>query len=201
MTDYHKILGLKRNATKAQIKRAYRRLALKWHPDKNKSPDAEAMFIKITEAYKVLSNPDTNRKSRSRKTRSSSTRKQHKKTQDKSAYKKWSDFMAECAQKEAKREAQMKYKDFKRAKFKYEKDSRTLFFFIITLTFLTIFYAAEVGNLRLAMHKEVTSEKIKEAREALNKAIRTRNILFITLTVLVSYFVYRYQKNKKHFTG
>ncbi|MEM2576947.1 MAG: DnaJ domain-containing protein, partial [Candidatus Bathyarchaeia archaeon] len=53
--DYYEILGVPRNATKEEIKRAYRKLALKYHPDVNKSPDAEEKFKEISEAYAVLS--------------------------------------------------------------------------------------------------------------------------------------------------
>ncbi len=52
--DYYKILGVSRNATNDEIKKAYRKLALKFHPDKNKSPDAEEKFKTIAEAYDVL---------------------------------------------------------------------------------------------------------------------------------------------------
>ncbi|MDW8083892.1 MAG: DnaJ domain-containing protein [Candidatus Caldarchaeum sp.] len=52
--DYYEILGVPRNATKEEIKRAYRRLALQYHPDRNKSPDAEEKFKEISEAYAVL---------------------------------------------------------------------------------------------------------------------------------------------------
>ena len=53
--DYYSILGVKRNATEEDIKKAYRKLALKYHPDKNKSPKAEERFKEIAEAYEVLS--------------------------------------------------------------------------------------------------------------------------------------------------
>ncbi len=59
-TDYHKILGLKKDAGPDDIKRAYRQLAKKYHPDINKSPDAHDQFIKITEAYEILINMDLN---------------------------------------------------------------------------------------------------------------------------------------------
>ncbi|KFM58071.1 DnaJ-like protein subfamily B member 4, partial [Stegodyphus mimosarum] len=53
--DYYKILGISRNATEDEIKKAYRKLALKYHPDKNKTKEAEEKFKEIAEAYEVLS--------------------------------------------------------------------------------------------------------------------------------------------------
>lgn len=53
--DYYQILGLNQTATDDEIKRAYRRLALKYHPDKNQSADADSRFREIAEAYEVLS--------------------------------------------------------------------------------------------------------------------------------------------------
>lgn len=55
--DYYDILGVSRNASKEEIKKAYRKLALEWHPDRNKSPQATERFKEINEAYEVLSNP------------------------------------------------------------------------------------------------------------------------------------------------
>lgn len=52
--DYYEILGLDRNASKADIKKAYRKLALKYHPDKNPDKAAEEKFKEISEAYAVL---------------------------------------------------------------------------------------------------------------------------------------------------
>nr|BDT62136.1 MAG: heat shock protein 40-like protein [Litopenaeus vannamei majanivirus Nimav-1_LVa] len=53
--DYYKILGLSKDASEGDIKRAYRNMALKYHPDKNKSDDAEEKFKLVAEAYEVLS--------------------------------------------------------------------------------------------------------------------------------------------------
>lgn len=54
--DYYKTLGVPRDAADDQLKRAYRKLALKFHPDKNQgNPEAEAKFKDISEAYEVLS--------------------------------------------------------------------------------------------------------------------------------------------------
>jgi molecular chaperone DnaJ len=53
--DYYEALGVSRDATKDQIKDAYRKLALQYHPDRNKAPEAEERFKEISEAYAVLS--------------------------------------------------------------------------------------------------------------------------------------------------
>jgi curved DNA-binding protein CbpA len=54
---YYKILGVKREASKEEIKEAYRKLAFKYHPDKNPDVEAHKKLIKINQAYEVLSNP------------------------------------------------------------------------------------------------------------------------------------------------
>ncbi|KAI6228625.1 DnaJ domain-containing protein [Aphelenchoides fujianensis] len=55
--DYYKVLGVAKGATDDEIKKAYRKMALKFHPDKNKEAGAEAKFKEVAEAYDVLSDP------------------------------------------------------------------------------------------------------------------------------------------------
>ena len=58
MRDFYDILGVSRSATDADIKKAYRRLARRYHPDVSKEPDSEQRFKEMKEAYDVLRNPE-----------------------------------------------------------------------------------------------------------------------------------------------
>jgi molecular chaperone DnaJ len=60
--DYYEVLGVPRDADQASIKDAFRRLALRYHPDRCKEPGAEERFKQIAEAYAVLSDPDKRRR-------------------------------------------------------------------------------------------------------------------------------------------
>lgn len=60
MTNYYEILEVKKDATEQEIKKSYRKLSLKWHPDKNQgSKEAEERFKEISKAYQILSDPGT----------------------------------------------------------------------------------------------------------------------------------------------
>ncbi|HET7427544.1 MAG TPA: molecular chaperone DnaJ [Gemmatimonadales bacterium] len=57
MSEFYTLLGVARDASEADIKKAYRKLAMEFHPDRNPAPEAEAKFKEITEAYEVLRDP------------------------------------------------------------------------------------------------------------------------------------------------
>ena len=57
MSEFYALLGISRDASEADVKKAYRKLAMEYHPDRNSSPEAEARFKEITEAYEVLRDP------------------------------------------------------------------------------------------------------------------------------------------------
>ena len=59
-TDYYNVLKVNRNATEEDLKKSYRRLAMKWHPDKNPNnkKEAENKFKQISEAYEVSGRPE-----------------------------------------------------------------------------------------------------------------------------------------------
>ncbi|KAG8921048.1 hypothetical protein FRC00_009203, partial [Tulasnella sp. 408] len=58
-TAYYDILGVKTDVNDVDLKKAYRKKAIEFHPDKNKAPDAEEKFKEISKAYQVLSDPNT----------------------------------------------------------------------------------------------------------------------------------------------
>ncbi len=55
--DYYEILGVTKTASADEIKKAYRKLALQYHPDRNKTKEADAKFKEVTRAYEVVSDP------------------------------------------------------------------------------------------------------------------------------------------------
>jgi molecular chaperone DnaJ len=61
-SDYYEVLGVSKDASEDELKKAYRKLALQYHPDRNADPGAEAKFKEINEAYSILSDPDKRRR-------------------------------------------------------------------------------------------------------------------------------------------
>ena len=108
--DYHKILGLKQDATPDDIKQAYRAMAKKYHPDINKAPNAHERFIEITEAYEILMNRDLHEYylSRDRTANQEFARAQYERAR-------------EAAQESARRYARMKFDKFKQEQEAFKK--------------------------------------------------------------------------------
>src|SRR5579872_3463731 len=55
--DYYKVLGVSKSASADEIKRAYRKMALQYHPDRNKTKEGETKFKEVNKAYEVLADP------------------------------------------------------------------------------------------------------------------------------------------------
>ncbi len=62
--DYYQVLGVSRSDSEEEIRKAFRKKAMEFHPDRNKSADAEDKFKEINEAYQVLSDPNKRSSSR-----------------------------------------------------------------------------------------------------------------------------------------
>lgn len=104
MKDYYQILGIDKTATAAQIKKAYRELAKRYHPDVNGAPNSEERFKAISEAYSVLSDKDKRFRYDNRDTYQSYT---HTYTQ-KEAYEQWQAYNQTIKEQE-KRDRQIRW--------------------------------------------------------------------------------------------
>jgi curved DNA-binding protein CbpA len=110
MADYYSLLGLNSSATEAEIRAAYRSRAKVLHPDVNKSPDAHAKFVLLTNAYETLINPQKREKY--------NLKYQYNKSQNSySAYDEWK----KAQQAKAEEQARQKYYEFLRNREKFRK--------------------------------------------------------------------------------
>lgn len=98
MRKYYQILGLKPGASKDEIKRAYRRMAMKYHPDVNPSPDARKKFTQILEAYEYLTG----------------TRKQQQKVFTEAEQERFYDLMRKAAEERAKAKYRERVRQFRK---------------------------------------------------------------------------------------
>lgn len=111
MKDYYKILGVKPDASKIEIKKAYRKIALEYHPDKNPSDEASSIFIDATEAYEILIDPT------SRKEYNSFYKSNNMGSEEAREYTRKSKNWAEKGRSKAEEYSSMKYEKFARRAF------------------------------------------------------------------------------------
>lgn len=99
--DYYRVLGLQQNASDDDIRKAYRKKAMEYHPDRNNSPDSQEKFIRITEAYEYLiSHP---------------YRRNITEEEVKRNYQAWIDYRREEARKRAEAYARASFEEFRKS--------------------------------------------------------------------------------------
>jgi hypothetical protein len=118
--DYYSILEIPANSGEAEIHRAYRRLAKKYHPDVNKSPDAQINFIEITEAYEYLISHIQNRNLQEWKDREYRYNVNFEK-------------FREETRKKAQQQARMRYEEFKKQNEAFQKSGLNDFFLFMKI--------------------------------------------------------------------
>jgi hypothetical protein len=99
--DYYKVLGLRQGASDDDIRKAYRKKAMEYHPDRNHSPDAQEMFIRITEAYEYLISHPFRRNISEEEVRRN--------------YQAWVDYRRAEARKRAEAYARASYEEFRKS--------------------------------------------------------------------------------------
>lgn len=109
MENYYQKLGLAESASLEEIKRAYRVLAKKYHPDVSDNPATEARFIEVNEAYEFLSDEQHRAAYQQRQARKVSAEELMRREQ---VYKKWVDMQQEKAVLRARSHARTRYDDF-----------------------------------------------------------------------------------------
>ena len=115
MKDYYRILQVNRSASESEIKTAYRKLAMKYHPDRNAHPDAHSVFLEITEAYEYLIDPNRHNQSQYNSSQTS---------QHESASANHADPYYHRAYTEEEREA-MRQRAYEHARQRYEEYKKT----------------------------------------------------------------------------
>ncbi len=170
--EYHRILGLEPDASPAEIKQAYRRMAKKYHPDINKSPDAHERFIEITEAYEILMNQDLHQyfMYRSRTFSQEYMRARYEQARRE-------------AQESARRYARMKFEKFQEEQEAFKKSG--WHDLILTIRYFMRILAFPLSGVFIAL--PLVSEKVSEHP--------TGYVMFWLLAGIIVYFIISHWKN------
>jgi curved DNA-binding protein CbpA len=99
--DYYRILGIRQGASDDEIRRAYRKKAMEYHPDRNHSPEAQENFIRVTEAYEYLTSHPHGRNISEEEVRKN--------------YQAWVDYRQAEARKRAEAYARASYAEFRKS--------------------------------------------------------------------------------------
>ena len=155
MINYYKILEVPRLATQQAIKKAYRKKAFQYHPDKNSSPDAAERFLEIQEAYDILSDPKKRARYNTILTGSQFKRtvKRKKTASNKKTRNSWVKRQKQQSRKKASTYSNMNYEEYQtEANFYYKRIIyKTFFTFLIFISAiiilgLTAFIAYQVAD-------------------------------------------------------
>ncbi|MFC0263387.1 J domain-containing protein [Fontibacter flavus] len=172
MKNYYEILGVSKDSTISEIKISYRKLAFKWHPDKNLEKNTTSKFLEIQEAYEILSDPNSRRVFDNLYfTNSDSSNNDIQST-------KFKDFVDKAKERSSKL-AKVKFEDFKKVVKKSLKESGNVIWNSIAKTFSVVLIVGVVStvwrgcsfssstipsNERLILEKNITHITVVEKR-------------------------------------
>lgn len=185
--DYYRVLGLRQGASDDEIKKAYRRKAMEFHPDRNQSPDAQEIFIRITEAYEYLTTHPHGRNISEEEVKRN--------------YQAWVDYRQAEARKRAEAYARATYADFRKSQV-YKSTTiidGTMVFLGLGLAVMVIFMS--VYGYQYRMKVAVTSRDEPSLSLAALTFIIGCSYLIISLLYLSAWVAQKRKKQKKNSTN
>lgn len=181
------VLGLRQGASDDEIKKAYRRKALEFHPDRNHSPDAQEIFIRITEAYEYLTTHPHGRNISEEEVKRN--------------YQAWVDYRQAEARKRAEAYARATYAEFRKSQV-YKSTTiidGTMVFLGLGLAVMVIFMS--VYGYQYRMKVAVTSRDEPSLSLAALTFIIGCSYLIISLLYLSAWVAQKRKKQKKNSTN
>ena len=115
MKDYFRILQVNRNASESEIKTAYRKLAMKYHPDRNAHPDAHSVFLEITEAYEYLIDHNNRNQPNYESTHTPTQETESKRRADPYFHRSYTEEEREAMRQRAYAHARQRYEEYKKS--------------------------------------------------------------------------------------